>query len=135
MKTNPLAVTIEPPRWVRRSILKIFKRPGEFPDPFHASSADAATCVFREHAPNSEERWHSLPTSASDSRSEEHTSELQSHSDLVDQHSFPTRRSSDLDENQSAGCDNRAAKVGAPFHLKDIQAPRGVSRSVSCEFR
>src|SRR5438034_995709 len=28
-------------------------------------------------------------------RSEEHTSELQSHSDL---HSFPTRRSSDLDE-------------------------------------
>src|SRR5882672_3078461 len=29
-------------------------------------------------------------------RSEEHTSELQSHSDLVDLHSFPTRRSSDL---------------------------------------
>src|SRR5438034_84820 len=29
-------------------------------------------------------------------RSEEHTSELQSHSDLVCLHSFPTRRSSDL---------------------------------------
>src|SRR5574343_667546 len=29
-------------------------------------------------------------------RSEEHTSELQSHHDLVDLHSFPTRRSSDL---------------------------------------
>src|SRR5476649_1819350 len=32
-------------------------------------------------------------TAAIDGRSEEHTSELQSHSDL---HSFPTRRSSDL---------------------------------------
>src|SRR5438132_978930 len=29
-------------------------------------------------------------------RSEEHTSELQSHSELVDLYSFPTRRSSDL---------------------------------------
>src|SRR5262245_16741864 len=31
-------------------------------------------------------------------RSEEHTSELQSLRHLVDMHSFPTRRSSDLDE-------------------------------------
>src|SRR5476649_1699000 len=34
---------------------------------------------------------------ANDSRSEEHTSELQSHSDL---HSFPTRRSSDLQKHR-----------------------------------
>src|SRR5947207_473309 len=34
-------------------------------------------------------------------RSEEHTSELQSHSDL---HSFPTRRSSDLDELRDDEC-------------------------------
>src|SRR5947207_2013927 len=51
---------------------------------------------------------------SSASRSEEHTSELQSHSDLVcrlllevsgdhrDLHSFPTRRSSDLDANAAA---------------------------------
>src|SRR5476649_826020 len=34
------------------------------------------------------------------SRSEEHTSELQSHSDL---HSFPTRRSSDLEASTTVG--------------------------------
>src|SRR5579875_953786 len=34
-------------------------------------------------------------------RSEEHTSELQSHSDL---HSFPTRRSSDLQTGSGSGC-------------------------------
>src|SRR5476649_2006705 len=38
---------------------------------------------------------HARDCRAYDSRSEEHTSELQSHRDL---HSFPTRRSSDLDE-------------------------------------
>src|SRR5215211_817 len=38
---------------------------------------------------------HSWRCSARPARSEEHTSELQSHSDL---HSFPTRRSSDLQE-------------------------------------
>src|ERR1044072_2369566 len=40
----------------------------------------------------------SMPCSSS--RSEEHTSELQSHRDL---HSFPTRRSSDLDDAQREG--------------------------------
>src|SRR5215211_1644392 len=38
-----------------------------------------------------DERWRSIEVTGG--RSEEHTSELQSHSDL---HSFPTRRSSDL---------------------------------------
>src|SRR5882672_5613927 len=41
-----------------------------------------------------EPRWVELETP----RSEEHTSELQSHRDL---HSFPTRRSSDLDHGRS----------------------------------
>src|SRR5882672_6736377 len=42
-------------------------------------------------------------------RSEEHTSELQSHSDL---HSFPTRRSSDL-------CDRFWRRPGSRAHLLD----------------
>src|SRR5476649_1393691 len=41
------------------------------------------------------------------SRSEEHTSELQSHRDL---HSFPTRRSSDLDTTQFSLCRGKLAK-------------------------
>src|SRR5436190_1680834 len=36
-------------------------------------------------------------------RSEEHTSELQSHSDLVVLHTFPTRRSSDLEGHALSG--------------------------------
>src|SRR5262252_6978031 len=47
----------------------------------------AAWCCFRRSMQTSASNWSTL------SRSEEHTSELQSHSDL---HSFPTRRSSDL---------------------------------------
>src|SRR5882672_5261041 len=47
---------------------------------------------------------------AGKNRSEEHTSELQSHRDL---HSFPTRRSSDLDFNeQLEKCTLRAKKTG-----------------------
>src|SRR5438034_1279344 len=60
---------------------------------------------------------------SSTSRSEEHTSELQSHSDLVcrlllepyapphDLHSFPTRRSSDLAADASAFYDAMVAAV------------------------
>src|SRR5476649_1981900 len=44
-------------------------------------------------------RHHHLRLAVRDARSEEHTSELQSHSDL---HSFPTRRSSDLPPRTSA---------------------------------
>src|SRR5471032_3015074 len=53
-----------------------------------ASSDDSAnvSIIDRAHAQD----W----TSDIDARSEEHTSELQSHRDL---HSFPTRRSSDLE--------------------------------------
>src|SRR5882672_8169401 len=50
-----------------------------------------------------------LNVSDRDARSEEHTSELQSHSDL---HSFPTRRSSDLSapESLAAGLPRRRAE-------------------------
>src|SRR5438309_922970 len=48
-------------------------------------------------------RWRAAPEdkNRSRARSEEHTSELQSQFHLVDIHSFPTRRSSDLNENPS----------------------------------
>src|SRR5476649_1063986 len=45
-------------------------------------------------------------------RSEEHTSELQSHSDL---HSFPTRRSSDLQRQQEFYFDGFASRCAATF--------------------
>src|ERR1044072_4409636 len=53
---------------------------------------DAAAEHHRQH----HERGHEVPA-----RSEEHTSELQSHRDL---HSFPTRRSSDLCPSPARGC-------------------------------
>src|SRR5215211_2063845 len=49
--------------------------------------------VLNVQAPSPETASTMVTTSAAPLRSEEHTSELQSHSDL---HSFPTRRSSDL---------------------------------------
>src|SRR5438034_452842 len=54
-------------------------------------------------------------------RSEEHTSELQSHSDL---HSFPTRRSSDLSENRArfrmrASADRFAGVMQQQSQVKD----------------
>src|SRR5882672_6628996 len=56
------------------------------------------------------------------SRSEEHTSELQSHSDL---HSFPTRRSSDLDRGISvmSGSDtgNASAFSHGRWHGKEAE--------------
>src|SRR5476649_2579715 len=60
-------------------------------------------------------------------RSEEHTSELQSHSDL---HSFPTRRSSDLGKSPDraticlrfhSAC--KAARCGPPTHFHDSPWP------------
>src|SRR5882672_3462673 len=57
-------------------------------------------------------------------RSEEHTSELQSHSDL---HSFPTRRSSDLDGLDVLGRDETAASqegVRAPGRDQRHRGPR-----------
>src|SRR4029453_16657617 len=45
-------------------------------------------------------------------RSEEHTSELQSHSDL---HSFPTRRSSDLINATSCKKNSTAVVIGVPI--------------------
>src|SRR6476646_10692551 len=63
---------------------------------------DAAGIVFRIESLDP----HGLGRGSKDSmrktiRSEEHTSELQSHSDL---HSFPTRRSSDLRPRTIPGC-------------------------------
>src|SRR5579875_2753413 len=61
-------------------------------------------------APQLVKRWRSLPRmtmTALGWRSEEHTSELQSHRDL---HSFPTRRSSDLDADAAAGGAGAAAR-------------------------
>src|SRR5438034_428870 len=71
-------------------------------------------------------------------RSEEHTSELQSHSDL---HSFPTRRSSDLSGNSST------AQVQGVFSWKGlndrswsnstnlpVQCPVGAASPVPCTF-
>src|ERR687885_188188 len=57
-----------------------------------------------------------------DLRSEEHTSELQSHSDL---HSFPTRRSSDLGVHWS-----HWPRRGRPDHLRSAghQLPRPADR-------
>src|SRR5476649_589011 len=53
-------------------------------------------------------------------RSEEHTSELQSHSDL---HSFPTRRSSDLESNVRAfGCPAWSRR--APWTARNRRARR-----------
>src|SRR5215211_6245519 len=61
-------------------------------------------------------------------RSEEHTSELQSHSDL---HSFPTRRSSDLPIETTRGahaalCGPAAADPGEQCHWQ--REHRGISR-------
>src|SRR5437588_287049 len=65
------------------------------------------------------------------SRSEEHTSELQSHSDLVcrllleryghhrDLHSFPTRRSSDLERRTGGGRHQGADQADARQHHRD----------------
>src|SRR5882672_9771603 len=55
-------------------------------------------------------------------RSEEHTSELQSHSDL---HSFPTRRSSDLNRDCAAAARGRA-------RLPTALPPRWPRRCRSC---
>src|SRR4030095_2690999 len=61
-------------------------------------SADTLTLVYlarlRDAFGTSSERVVLPPGVTTAARSEEHTSELQSHRDL---HSFPTRRSSDLD--------------------------------------
>src|SRR6476646_10847432 len=53
------------------------------------------------------------PRALADGRSEEHTSELQSHRDL---HSFPTRRSSDLDP-------------PAPGYVSLVNRPRSICQS------
>src|SRR5476649_914447 len=56
-------------------------------------------------------RSSSTSTSSARSRSEEHTSELQSHRDL---HSFPTRRSSDLIIADDNRFENRATRSSLP---------------------
>src|SRR5882672_9540663 len=60
----------------------------------------------------------SMPMLTSFTRSEEHTSELQSHSDL---HSFPTRRSSDL-----IGPGEKIEERGLP---RAVRADDGVQRA------
>src|SRR5260221_385256 len=57
-------------------------------------------------------------------RSEEHTSELQSHSDL---HSFPTRRSSDL-----TGCLRIASRSSSPTLCQPSYQKRASSSSRRC---
>src|SRR5438034_230518 len=70
------------------------------PASFAMSSSNACNCAARPSSISSSTAPSNTPSASSSSsaiskkaRSEEHTSELQSHSDL---HSFPTRRSSDL---------------------------------------
>src|SRR5882672_748966 len=60
-----------------------------------------------------------------DDRSEEHTSELQSHRDL---HSFPTRRSSDLRTRSVDGVNGTTASICSRI---DPGSPRSSSRASS----
>src|ERR687893_23296 len=61
----------------------------------HASKKFSLVPVLPATGRSPREASSAIPSVTSPIRSEEHTSELQSHRDL---HSFPTRRSSDLDE-------------------------------------
>src|SRR5947207_309103 len=62
---------------------------------------------------------------ASKARSEEHTSELQSHSDLL---SFPTRRSSDLHVEKSGDGFRNCQHPGDLRHRHDVTVADGAER-------
>src|SRR5476649_85345 len=85
----------------------------------HLAGFEQATVVDRILGPR-----HGFQTDPRNGRSEEHTSELQSHRDL---HSFPTRRSSDLRRSHCpvAPCRLRAGDCSRSYTWPTARLPDG----------
>src|SRR5215211_1240635 len=92
---------------------------------FRAAICGSASRVQRKGPVTftSKTRCHPAGSMAATGRSEEHTSELQSHRDL---HSFPTRRSSDLPGGHLRQRLTGAEEGAGDVHLEDALPPGGI---------